>query len=556
MQQYADITGIAVSELERIAREFTSHGTKASANSMGGTATANGTEGSFAYRLLNAMIGSNQMTGGAAPRRVTAKTTADGTQYKLSTIANKPSVSAKNATYISRNAKAWAKTDEYAARVAAGEKSPKPKLPWFPSATAADNQALMSIVNQYPYQCKILVAWMSNTIEATPGALRDEVAARLEDPAVVPLFIACDVAMGEMAQMADYIVPDTTPYESFGVVTQEGYWPGRGNAVRWRAVEPGSIKLSDGRFASYEAFICDVAKACKLPGFGEGAIAGTDGSSWAFNDAPDFFLKAVANLAYDKTEVPDIDATEKKMQGLDSLPESWQKVVTAEEWPKVLNVLSRGGRFWPIEMNKGKDGRSAFAATFESLIYSESFGSVKNIYSGEYPSGTIHYTEEQFYDGTPISKYYSKEEFPFASTNYKSRFRSVSMQANNPIMRDICAHNYLEINRDDAKTLGIKDGDKVRITSAGGDVMEGPAMVRAGVAPGTFAVAYGYGHRAFGSKDVSIDGVVTKGDPAISAGIHLQTMLDPTLDGVIALAADNAATAPARNGGMYKIQKA
>lgn len=556
MDEYAKITDISVAEIERIAKEFTSHGVKASANSMGGTATANGTEGAFAYRLLNAMIGSNQMTGGSAPRRVSAKTSADGTQYKLSTIAGKPSVSAKTATYISRNAKAWAKTDEYAARVAAGEKDPKPKLPWFPGSTTADNQALTSIVNQYPYQCKILFAWMSNTIEATPGMLREETMSRLEDPAVVPLFIACDVMMGEMAQMADYIVPDTTPYESFGVVTQEGYWPGRGNAVRWRAKNPESIQLSDGRYASYEAFICDVARACDLPGFGDDAIAGADGTLYPFNDAPDFFLKAVANLAYDTTAVDDIDSDEMKLQALDELPDAWKSAVTTEEWPKVLHVLSRGGRFWPIEKNKGEGGRSAYAKEFESYIYSEGVGANKNVYSGTYPAGTLHYSEELMSDGTPITDHFDKNEYPYASTNYKPRFRSISMQANSPIMRDLCAHNYLEINRDDAASLGIADGDQVRITSAGGDVMEGMAMVRAGIAAGTFAVAYGYGHHAYGTQAVTVGDTTTEGNPAIGAGVHLQTMKDPTITDAIYFLTDNDATSPGRNGGMYRIEKA
>lgn len=556
LAEYAEITEVPQSEIERIAKEFTSHGVKASANCMGGTAAVNGTDAALAYRLLNAMIGSNQMIGGSAPRRISAKTSADGTQYKLATVKGKPSVSTKNATHLSRTGRAWEKTDEYAKRVAAGEKDPKPKLPWYASSTVSDNQALVSMINQYPYQCKILFAWMSNTIEATPGALRDEVREKLMDPKVVPLILACDVIMGEMAALADYYIPDTTPYESFGVVTQEGYWHGRGNAVRWPVKTPDTMEISGGRHASYEAFICDVAKACDMPGFGEDAIEAADGSKKPFNDACDFFLKAVANLAYDKSEVADIAAAEIKMQGLDKLPEAWKTSLSAEEWPKVLNVLSRGGRFWSVEMREGKGGRSAFAATFQSFIYSEPLGLVKNVFTGERPAGTLHYYEETLGDGTTLGSHFSRDEYPFVSTNYKPRFRSVSMQANSPIMRDLCAHNYIEINLDDAAKLGIADGSKVKVISAGGDEMEGVAMVRAGVAPHTFAVAFGYGHKEYGSKDLTIDGAVTKGNPAIAAGIHLATMKDPTMKDALYLLADNNAAAPGRNGGMYKIEKA
>ena len=84
------------------------------------------------------------------------------------------------------------------------------------------------IVNKYPYQAKILTSFMCNTIQATPGAMRDEVVERLCDPEVLPLHIVCDVFVGEHAQYADYIVPDVTPYESFGLPTTGTTFTGYG----------------------------------------------------------------------------------------------------------------------------------------------------------------------------------------------------------------------------------------------------------------------------------------------------------------------------------------
>ena len=177
-------------------------------------------------------------------------------------------------------------------------------------------------------------------------------------------------------------------------------------------------------------------------------------------------------------------------------------------------------------------------------------------YTGEKLSGTLTNDPERFADNSTLEDHYSREEYPFRSTNYKPRFRSISFLANSPIMRDLCDHNYLELNRDDAKALGIKDGDTIKITNPSGDVMEGEAMVRGGIAEGTFGVAYGYGHRAYGAQDVAIEGEETrKGDPAIGSGIHLQTMLDPTISEIYPLA-DPEGTSPGRSGGMYKIEKA
>ena len=556
LEEYSEICGVPVEEIERIAREFTSHGTKASTRVMGGTALANGVDACFAMRVLNAMVGSNMMSGGAGPHYCGPKTTGDGARYKLSVIPDKPDVSTKNATMIGRNGKAWTKTKEYENRVAAGEKDPKPKLPWFPTANSADNQALMSIVNQYPYQAKILLSWMKASLESTPGAMRDELIEKLCDTSVVPLHITCDVVIGEDAQISDYIVPDTNPYESFGLSTQEG-WAGWGTMVRWRVKEPGSIKLDDGRYASFETFCADIAKACDLPGFNEDALVAVDGTKHPFTDACDFFLKAVANVAYDTEPVEDISEQDMKLQGLDQLPESWKKAVTAEEWPKVLRVLSRGGRFEPIDGSVDEKGRNAYGLSeFQTYIYSEPRATAKNQFSGTFPKGTLAYTPQTLADGRELTEAYSATEFPFLSANHKPRFRSATTLGNSPIMQDLCDHNYLELNRDDAAELGIADGDTVRITDPSGAVMEGEAMVRAGIARGSFGVAFGYGHRAYGAQDVEIDGKLTKGNPANGAGVHLETMLDPTFEGLIYPLADPEASVPARSGCMFKIEKA
>ena len=371
------------------------------------------------------------------------------------------------------------------------------------------------------------------------------------------MHIACDVVVGEHAQLADYIVPDTNPFESWGVVTNEGFFKGKGNSVRWPAKKPDTIEISGDRHASFEAFCCDVAKVCDLPGFGDAACTDAAGNAWPINDACDYFLKAAANLAYDTEPVADVSSEDVKMQALDELPAAWKKAVSEEEWPKVLNVLSRGGRFWPIGECVDDKGRSKYALSHLTQFYSERLAASKNPYSGLKIPPTMSADPERLADGTPVAEKFSEAEFPFRSTNYKPRFRSISFLANSPIMRDLCDHNYLEINRDDAAGLGIRDGDAVKITSATGDVMEGEAMVRAGIAAGTFGVAYGYGHTAYGAQDVNIEGEGARsGNPAIAAGVHLQTMVDPTVEDEIYPFADPEASTPARSGGMYKIEKA
>jgi len=555
MDEYSQMCGVPIAEIERIADEFTSHGVKSSARGIGSTVVVNGIGATQAFRTLNALIGANQMVGGLLPFRNTFKTMGDAPRYKLATIAGSPKLTAQA---ISRTNKLFQKTKEYENRVAAGEKNPQPKLPWFSSATNSDNQAIVSVVNQYPYQAKILLTWMNNAIQAAPGALRDEVIDRLKDTSIVPLHVACDCFFGEQTQLADYIVPDTTPFESFAVATQEGYWYGKGDGVRWPVKDQETIELADGRHASFEAFVVDVAKACDVPGFGDNAIEAADGTKWPLNDACDFFLKGVANLAFDgESPVADISAEDIDLQGLDALPAAWKASVSAEEWPKVQNVLSRGGRFLPIEKAYSADGtRSAFAKEYQCLIYSQPKAVKKNPYSGDRTSGCLRVEPQMFADNSKMTERYSEEEYPLRQCCHKPHFRSVSMQSNSPIMRDLCSTNYIELNIDDAAAAGVADGDKVRLAMPDGCAVAGEAMVRAGIARGSFGIGFGYGHRAYGTQDETVDGATTKGIAAIGAGTPVMAQLDPTITDGLYFLADNDTGCPARNGGMFRVEKA
>lgn len=556
MEEYSQATQVPVGVLEATAKEFTSHGTKACAVGMGGHVALNGAYATMGYMCLNALIGSNNMQGGLMPHRNPGVCMADGKRYLLQTVEGAPNVSAKNATHISRTGKVWEKTDEYKNRVAAGEKNPTPKLPWYLGSFPSDTQALSGAINGYPYQAKILLTWMTGVLQGSPGYLNDEVRAKLCDPEIIPLHIACDAFMGELADMADYIVPDTTPFESFGLITVEGYWAGKGNSVRWPVREPETIALEDGRHASFEAFACDVASSIGMPGFGENAFADTEGNKHPWFDAADYFLKAVANLAYDGDPVADASESDIKVQGLDDLPEAWRSTVTEEEWPKVLNVLSRGGRYWPIEDVYDGNGRGVLRKSFMSLLYSEHVGAQRNDYSGEFFPGTLHMRGERLSDGTLISERFDPEQFPFAFAQYKPKFRSATNQANSPIMRDMCPSNYIEMNMDDAADLGIADGDVINVINPDGATMTGPVMLRGGIAKGTIAFPFGYGHVSYGAKSYEVDGEEVAGVPEIAAGTRLQTVKDPVITDALYYAADKITAAPGRNGGMYRVEKA
>lgn len=551
LDEYSKACGVDKNVIIDIAKEFTSHGTKVSADTLGGTATANGLDLALIMNILPTLVGSMNKKGGNIPRRITHKTFSDGPRYKLSTIEGKPNI---KALAISRTGVKYEDTEEYKRKVAKGENPYPSRLPWHPIGSNSDNQMIFSMINQYPYSAKIFVNWMANPLLALPAAAREEVREALKKPEIVPLFISVDAYMAETTALADYIVPDTTPYESWGLANIEGNFSGKGTTVRWPVVKPGTMKIDDNRHASYETFLIDIAKAIDIPGFGKGAITDMDGNKFDLNDAADYFLKGAANIAYDENPVADISQEEIELQDLDNALKDWENSLSSKEWKKVMTVLSRGGRFDPH--GSGFDGDNRIYSTDTCFsIYSERLATSRNSFTGkQFEYGVPAWNPERFMDGKLVTDVFSTDEWPFKAANYKPKFRSVSMLENSPSLHDINESNKVEINIDDAKSLGIKTGDSVRVVPATGGAFEGIALVRTGIAKGSIGVAYGYGHWEYGAKSYTIEGEGEQVDKERGKGFHLMNLLDPSIKDIFGFS-EASTGGPSRNGGAYRIEK-
>lgn len=552
LEEYSALCEVPVEVIEETAREFTSHGTHAAIHGIGGSIALNGTDAGSIYMVLGSLIGAVQMKGGYVADYIGIPT-AVVEPYSLAAIEGAP---AKEGVSLARTRFSFADTSEYQRRKAAGEALPEPLLPWYDKGvTQGDNQALFSVINQYPYAAKILVTWQSNTLSSAPGAMREAVIEKLKDTNIVPLHIAVDVVEGTFARLADYIVPDLMYRETFGVQGKNQCVHEMGSYIAWPMVEPRTILLEDGRHASFDAFLCDVAEHCGLPGYGENAITCANGKTYSMRDASDYYLKAFANIALYENPVEDISEDEVHLQGLDELPESWKSAVEPEEWPKVLKVMSRGCRVKPASETYDEEGRALYGAPFMTLLYSEQRALTQNRRTGQWHSGVLSWSEETFSDQTPIESVYSREEYPFAAASYKARFRSMTTLSNSQVMQELSPENHIEMNTDDAASLGIVDGDMVDVENPSGDVVTGRALVRAGTAKGTLGIAFGYGQFANGSKDSVVDGENVSGVDAIGAGVGLVQMVDPTLRSSLAIVADPEAGTAGRNGGMFKVTK-
>ncbi|MBI5846921.1 MAG: molybdopterin-dependent oxidoreductase [Nitrospirae bacterium] len=144
----------------------------------------------------------------------------------------------------------------------------------------------------------------------------------------------------------------------------------------------------------------------------------------------------------------------------------------------------------------------------------------------------------------------SDKEYPFTFIDYKSRLNREGRSQNTTWYHefkkvdvgDVSWDDVAKINPIDARKLGIKNGDAIRLTSTNGSIAT-KALLWEGVRPGTVAKCYGQGHWAYGrvaAKDYA------KAQPR--GGNNNELLVDDY---------DRLSGATARNGGFtgVKIEK-
>jgi anaerobic selenocysteine-containing dehydrogenase len=105
----------------------------------------------------------------------------------------------------------------------------------------------------------------------------------------------------------------------------------------------------------------------------------------------------------------------------------------------------------------------------------------------------------------PPFRHGDQKEYPFTFIDYKSRLNREGRSQNAPWyyefkkvdFGDESWEDVLQINPADAKKLGIKNGDTVKVTSVSGSMVV-KAKLWEGVRPGTVAKCFGQGHWAYG----------------------------------------------------------
>ncbi len=553
LEQYALACGVPADVIAGLAREFSSHGKRAAAVAHGGMMSGSGFYNAYGVVMLNVLIGNVNWKGGFADKGGGFKDVAEGPRYNLETF---PGMVKPSGVPLGRNVP-YEKTAEFARKKAEGKPYPA-QAPWFPNAPALASEWLTAALNGYPYGLKALILWSSNPLYGIPG-LSGQIGKDLADPKKLPLIVSIDPLINESNAYADYIVPDSLLYESWGWASPWHGVPTKTSTARWPVVEPKADKTPDGQAIGMETFLVALAKTMGLPGFGPGALADAEGNTYPLERPEDWYLRGGANIAWlGKEPVPDATDEDMLLSGVERLRPLLERTLKPEEVRKVAFLYTRGGRHQPAKETYDEENPEWMRNRFKVPllhVWNENVGGAKNSLTGKRFTGCPTWTPPAFADGTPMRKVYPETEWPLQVVSFKSALmNSYSIGATR--LLGVHPENPVVMHPRDAARHGLETGDMAEIQTPGGSVT-GRVIVHEGVMPGVLAVEHGYGHRELGARAHRIGKREQPDMPELAAGINLNDLgfADPTRAGK-SVWMDAISGATVRNGLPARVKRA
>jgi len=541
MDEWAKICGLETDAIIEIATELTSHGKAAAVDIHRGVAQhTNGFYNVLGWYTVNMLLGNFDAKGGmVAPSTYDIQGKGKGDLFDVTKISGKPTVFGISSI---RHGLDYEKTtifDGYPA-----------KRHWYPLASDIYEEVIPSIGDAYPYPVKAYILYMGAPTYSLPaGHTNIEI---LRDVKKLPLFIANDILIGSTSMYADYIFPDLTFLERWEFQGSHPNVTNKIQPIRQPVIAPipESCTVFGNKYPiSFETMLMGLAEKLELPGFGKDAF----GPGLDLMHPDDLYLRQVANLAFGEKpdgskNVPDADDRELKLflNARSHLPAEvfdaarWEAIVGTKMWRKVVYVLNRGGRF--EEYAKGWKGDRLGHPWGKLLnIYQEKTAKTIHAGTGKKLRGHAQYIPIQDYLGASLDSY--REGFDLELITHRIISQTKSRTIVDPWLFALMPDNGILINPVDVKRLGLREGQQVKIVSAtnpegefdigGGrkQPMVGTVKPTQTLRPGVISFALGFGHWATGANDVTIDGVVIKGEERRKAGVHANAAMwtDPTL---------------------------
>lgn len=313
-----------------------------------------------------------------------------------------------------------------------------------------------------------LMVWAADPVYERPS-----VADKLKDSSGTHLFIAVSTQITETADLADYILPDTTYLERWDICRSPASVATPGVGVRVPVV--GAVESKTGRYFPIlpetmvmEDILVRLAAGLKIPGFGEQSPGGMK-NAWAYHQQA---LRA--SLTAMKSAGLPVEATTQY----------------------VSRVIQRGGIFFEA-------GKQAVATR---------------------PADTTKKLPSTRSLRTPSTAPGSKDEFTLIT--YTLPFHRSPEAGLNSWLLEVLPENRILIGFPDARSLGIRQGQLVEVETLDGAVrVRCRAMIAPGIRQGVVAFARGFGYRGSGAVSQQIDGVATSPDKPRAAGVNPELLM-------------------------------
>jgi len=561
LAEWADIAGLRVADMEELAREFTSYGKNAAVDIHRGVSQhTNGFYNVVAWYNLALLIGNYDWKGG----QVYASTyDLSGAKAEGPYILSKMDPGALTPFGISliRHDVKYEDTTLFL-DLPEDQRYPA-RRNWYPLSSDIYQEIIPSAGDAYPYPIKAAFMYMGSPVYSLPAG--HTWIPILQDVEKTPLLVASDILVGESSMFADYIFPDVTYLERWEFTGSHPSVTFKVHGVRQPTIAPltGTVTVYGQEMAlQFEALLLALAEKLGLPNFGPNGL----GEGMDYRHPDDLYLRMVANLAYgEKKDAEDAvpDASDAEIQTFLAarahLPKAvfdvdrWQGIV-GDLWARVVTVLSRGGRFQAYEKGYPGDGVAPGFADEPNVVptgtkygklinmFQEKTAGVKHAGTGQSLAGYATFIEPSMaFDGTVVAD--ENDGFDLHLITYREIASTKSRTAGNYWLRALLPENFILMNAADAAARDLTSGDAVRVVSATnpngeynfgiGDPqpMIGKVKTTEGMRPGVIGFSLGFGHWAYGGRDITIDGDVIPGDPVRVQGIHANAAMrvDPVL---------------------------
>jgi len=420
------------------------------------------------------------------------------------------------------------------------------KRNWYPLASDIYQEIITSIGDAYPYPCGVLFSYMAAPTYALPaGHTNIEI---LADVNKVPLHIACDIIIGTTSMYADYIFPDLSYLERWEFHGTHFNMPAKVQPVRQPVVAPitETVKVFGEEMPiCWESLLLAIAEKLNLPGYGENGF----GPGIPFKHMDDMYIRMVANIAMEEPAVPDASDEEVELfiKAREHLPKSvfdverWKRIA-GPYFKKVVYILNRGGRFQDYkDVYQGEQVANKYGRLVN--MYQEKTAGTKNSITGKPNPGYATYIPIMAVNGKTPKELGLTEGYDLYLITQRDITQTKTRTIPNYWLLEVYPENFILINPVDAKRLGLKDGDKVKVVSATNPEgvwdlkngikkpMVGKVKITETIRPGVITFTLGHGHWATGASDFYIDGKLIKGDPKRATGINANAAMwvDPYL---------------------------